>query len=87
MSCAPARLFGLPGGSLAKGVAADVTIFDPAVTWQVRPEEFNSKGRNTPYSGMALTGRAVATIVGGNIVFDASEGNSNARRVRASSGN
>jgi dihydroorotase len=85
MSCAPAKLFGLPGGSLAKGVVADVTVFDPRVTWQVNPQEFNSKGRNTPYAGMTLTGRAVATIVGGSLVFGSS--NSNARGHRAPSGN
>ena len=68
MSCAPARLFGLPGGTLAKGSAADVTIFDPVRSWNVEPSEFLTKGRNTPYAGMTLTGRAMCTIVGGRIV-------------------
>lgn len=68
MSCAPARLFGLAGGTLAKGSAADVTVFDPKVSWRVDPSEFVTKGRNTPYAGMKLKGRAVATIVGGRIV-------------------
>ena len=68
MSCAPARIFGLPGGSLAKGSVADVTIFDPAREWKVNPSEFRTKGRNTPYAGMKLRGRAVCTIVGGRLV-------------------
>ena len=68
MSCAPAKLFGLPGGTLAKGAMADVTVFDPAREWQVEPSQFMTKGRNTPYAGMRLKGRAVCTIVGGVVV-------------------
>lgn len=86
MSCGPARIFGLPGGTLAKGSVADVTVFDPRAVWRVEPAEFLSKGRNTPYAGMELTGRAVATIVGGRVVYRMNEEKSNARRDRASSG-
>jgi dihydroorotase len=86
MSCAPARLFGLPGGTLGKGASADVTVFDPAAKWRVEPAEFLSKGRNTPYSGMQLTGRAVATLVGGTVVFRSDAPGANARRSRNSSG-
>jgi dihydroorotase len=86
MSCAPARLFGLPGGSLARGTVADVTVFDPRVKWRVEPSEFLSKGRNTPYAGLTLTGRAIATIVGGRMVYGSVESNRDARRARASSG-
>ena len=68
MSCAPARLFGLPGGTLAKGAVADITVFDPGHEWDVEPSQFLTKGRNTPYSGMRLKGRAVCTIVGGAVV-------------------
>lgn len=69
MSCAPARLFGLPGGSLANGAVADVTVFDPVAAWRVEPSEFVTKGRNTPYAGMRLSGRAVCTIVDGVAVY------------------
>jgi len=68
MSCAPARLFGLPGGTLARGSPADVTVFDPAQSWRVEPHEFLTKGRNTPYAGMTLRGRAICTIVAGIVV-------------------
>jgi dihydroorotase len=68
MSCAPAKLFGLPGGTLAKGAVADVTVFDAGREWIVEPSQFLTKGRNTPYSGMRLKGRAVCTIVGGVVV-------------------
>jgi dihydroorotase len=71
MACAPARLFGLPGGSLAEGGIADVTIFDPKAQWTVDPSTFLSKGRNSPYAGMALTGRAACTIVDGLVVYRA----------------
>jgi dihydroorotase len=73
MSCSPARLFGLPGGSLRTGGPADVTIFDPASRWIVDPSKFQSKGRNTPYAGMTLTGRAISTIVAGEIVYTLNE--------------
>ena len=69
MSCAPARIFNLPGGTLRRGTVADVTVFDPAAKWQVDPASFLSKGRNTPYAGMALSGRATCTVVGGQVVY------------------
>ncbi|MFN2602047.1 MAG: dihydroorotase [Gemmatimonadaceae bacterium] len=69
MSCSPARLFHLPGGSLRRGAEADITVFDPAMRWAVDPSEMLTKGRNTPYAGMTFTGRATLTIVGGRIVY------------------
>ena len=71
MACTPARLFHLPGGSLRRGAVADVTVFDPDVEWTVDPAAFLSKGRNSPYAGMRLRGRAVRTIVGGRTVYEA----------------
>jgi dihydroorotase len=70
MSCAPARAFGLPGGTLAEGSPADVTVFDPAAEWTVDPKLFRSKSRNTPFTGWALVGRPRLTVVGGRIVFE-----------------
>ncbi len=69
MSVMPARIFNLPGGSLAPGAAADVVILDPAAEWTVRPEDFFSKSRNTPFAGRRLKGRAETTIVRGQVVF------------------
>ncbi|HET7583333.1 MAG TPA: dihydroorotase [Gemmatimonadaceae bacterium] len=68
MAVAPARLFGLPGGTLRRGSVADVTIFDPDREWVVDPSAFLSKGRNTPYAGRRLRGQVLCTIVGGSIV-------------------
>jgi dihydroorotase len=73
LSCAPARLFHLPGGSLARGAPAHVTVFDPDVEWSVDPSAFVSKGRNTPYAQRLLRGRAVATIVDGHIIHRVTE--------------
>ncbi len=69
MSTIPAKIFGLPGGTLAPGAPADVVVFDPAVEWTVRPQEFFSRSRNTPFAGRRLTGRASVTIVRGQVVF------------------
>jgi len=69
MSVMPARIFNLPGGTLAPGAAADVVVLDPGMAWTVRPEEFFSKSRNTPFTGRRLTGRAETTIVRGQVVF------------------
>ena len=84
MSCSPAKLFGLPGGTLSKGAVADVTVFDPEAEWTVEPSQFLTKGRNTPYAGMTLRGRAMCTIVGGNVVHRLGN-NGKARRGRAGS--
>jgi dihydroorotase len=69
MSVMPARIFSLPGGSLGRGAPADVVVFDPKAKWVVRPDEFFSKSRNTPFGGRELRGRAMATIVRGQVVF------------------
>ena len=68
MSCAPARLFKLPGGTLRKGALADVTVFDPDAEWTVDPSRFASKGRNTPYAGKSLRGLVDLTVVDGRII-------------------
>jgi len=68
MSCAPARLFKLPGGTLRKGAIADVTVFDPDAVWTVDPTRFASKGRNTPYAGHELRGLVELTVVDGRVI-------------------
>jgi dihydroorotase len=65
----PARCFDLRGrGSLARGSFADVAIFDPRKRWTFEAAKSHSKSRNTPFDGWQLTGKVVATIVGGKIV-------------------
>lgn len=71
MSCLPAKVFHLPGGTLRPGSIGDVTVFDPDREWIVNAADFKSKGRNTPYGGRKLFGQARATIVGGSVVYRA----------------
>ena len=66
----PARLLHLPGGSLAAGAPADLTLLDPEARWTVDPARFASKSRNTPFAGWTVTGRPWKTIVGGRIVWE-----------------
>lgn len=66
----PARIFGLTDrGSLKKGFHADVTILDPQHRWVFDVTRSKSKSRNTPFNGRAMQGAAVATIVGGRLVY------------------
>ncbi|HSB61868.1 MAG TPA: dihydroorotase [Vicinamibacteria bacterium] len=69
LSANPARVLGLPGGTLAPGSPADVTVLDPARKRQVEPARFESKGRNTPFAGWILKGWPVMTIVGGRVAW------------------
>ena len=71
LSCRPARVLALPGGSLAPGAAADVTVLDLERRVKVDPKRFASKGRNTPFGGWTLKGAPVLTVVGGRVVFSA----------------
>ena len=68
MSTQPAKIIGVDAGTLTPGKAADVTVIDPNASWVVNATDFLSKGRNTPFDGVELTGRAVMTIVGGEVV-------------------
>jgi dihydroorotase len=68
----PARVFDLRGrGSLARGSCADVTIFDPKKRWTFDVSKSSSLARNTPFDGWQLTGKPIATIVAGRIVYRA----------------
>ena len=64
-----ARALRLPGGRLDSGDPGDLTILDPDESWQVDPERFQSKSKNTPFDRSRLTGRAVASVVGGEVVY------------------
>src|SRR5262249_29687431 len=66
----PARLLNLPGGGLAAGAPADLTLLDPSAQWTVDPSKFASRSRNTPFAGWTVTGRPWKTIVGGRIVWE-----------------
>lgn len=68
MTVHPARLCKLAGkGTLGVGADADVTIIDPKQAWTIDAADFASKSRNCPFDGWDVTGRAIATIVAGDI--------------------
>lgn len=69
MSTKPARILGVPGGSLAAGLAADVSVIDPEVSYTLTAEDLVSKGKNCPFLGRSLQGRAVMTILDGKVVY------------------
>ncbi len=71
LTAAPAGLLGRSDiGALSPGSEADVTIFDPDAEWTVDTEAFASKGKNSPLHGATLRGRVIATLVGGEVVYE-----------------
>lgn len=73
MSSAPARILGLAAGTLKVGAPADITLIDPELTWEVDSRNFYTRGKLTPFEGKKLTGKAVATIVGGKLIYEKGE--------------
>ncbi|HSC29101.1 MAG TPA: dihydroorotase [Vicinamibacterales bacterium] len=69
LSVNPARIIGVPGGSLAEGQPADLTILAPDLPVTVRAAALASKSRNTPFDAWQLRGGVAATVVGGRIVY------------------
>lgn len=69
LTAGPAACFDLDAGRLAPGSPADVTLIDPDLGYTIRPEHFLSRSANTPFAGWDVRGRAVATVVGGRLVF------------------
>jgi dihydroorotase len=67
MTVNPAKVLGINRGTLSPGQPADVTILDPKTAWTIDARQFQSKSRNTPFDGWKVTGRAMATIVGGEV--------------------
>ena len=69
MSVSPAKILGIPKGSLQTGMAADITIADTDTEWTIDPEKFYSKGKNTPFAGKKVYGKVYYTIVDGEIAY------------------
>ncbi|HVB78594.1 MAG TPA: dihydroorotase [Candidatus Binataceae bacterium] len=74
MSLNGARLLRMDGGTLEEGARADMTLIDPNMEWTVDPTKFISKSRNTPFAGRRLKGKAILTIVAGEVVYDGRTG-------------
>ena len=66
---APARILRLPGGRLSPGDLGDLTLIDPKRNWTVDAARVRSKSNNTPFGGCELRGKAVATVVGGEVAY------------------
>src|SRR5256714_5514988 len=71
MTIKPAQIVKVAAGTLAEGAEAGVMAIDPQRKWTIDAEEFASKSRNCPFHGQQVTGRAVATIVGGAVKWRA----------------
>jgi dihydroorotase len=70
MSLNPARILNLPKGTLEPGADADITVIDPQLKWTVDVQAFRSRGKNSPFHGRQMQGKAILTIVGGEIKYD-----------------
>ncbi len=70
MSTNPARILGLSKGTLKAGTDGDITVIDPQLKWTVDVKTFRSRGKNSPFHGREMQGRAILTIVGGDIKYD-----------------
>ncbi|MCS7254667.1 MAG: dihydroorotase [Armatimonadetes bacterium] len=69
MSTSPAKILSIDAGTLKVGASADVTIIDPNLEYIVEPSEFKSKGKNSAFIGWKLRGKAIITIVNGEIAY------------------
>ncbi len=70
----PAQCLGIPGGTLLRGAAADLVLFDPNEEWTVRADSLHSKSRNSAFIGHTVTGRVKHTLVDGVSVLPAKVG-------------
>jgi len=71
LSANPARILRRPAGTLAKGAAADLVLFDPAKPWRIDEKAFLSKSKNSPFDGRPVQGRVIGTWLGGRRVHPA----------------
>lgn len=69
MSTVPAKLLGIPAGTLAPGVPADLVLFDPQEIWTVDESRLHGKSKNAVFKGRELTGKVKMTVCGGRIVY------------------
>ena len=72
MSHNPAKVLGMADeiGHLAKGAMADIVITEPNEAYVIQPEDFFTKGRNTPFGGKQVYGRVYVTICGGTVTYE-----------------
>jgi dihydroorotase len=71
VTCEPARVLGVASGRIEPGAPGDLILFDPRAPFRVTPENLRSQGKNSPFLGHELAGRVRATLVAGNVVYEA----------------
>ena len=69
MSYNPAKVLGIPKGTLDDGKIADITIIDPDKEYTIDVNTFESKGKNTPFDGYKVSGEVEYTILNGKVVY------------------
>lgn len=69
MTARPAQILGVDAGRIAKGAKADLCLFDPDYPWVVEEARIRSRSTNTTFENARMTGKVMATVVGGNIVY------------------
>jgi dihydroorotase len=69
LTAGPARILGISAGRLAKGMPADLIVFDPARTWTIDPDKFRGKCKNSPFERHPARGRVLRTMVDGRPIF------------------
>ena len=69
MSTNPAKILGIPKGDISPEHVADITVFDPRESYEIHGADFVGKSTNMPYEGRQVTGRVIATILDGKIVY------------------
>ncbi len=70
MTCNAAKIINFDGGEIKKGARADLTLIDLDKEWEINPQDFYSKSKNSPFNGFKVKGKAIMTIVGGKIVYE-----------------
>lgn len=74
LSCRPAEVFKLPGGTLRAGSPADVVVFDPDAEWTYSKDKILSRSKNSPFLGRLMKGMVMKTVVAGKIRYDSEQG-------------
>ena len=65
----PAKILGIPAGTLQEGQDASLVIFDPSVFWDLQVENMLSAGKNTPFIGQGFVGQVISTLLAGEMVY------------------
>ena len=73
LTTGPAAILGLNGGSLARGAAADLTLFDLDKPWQIDPDAFQSKSKNSPFTDYPVQGLVRRCVVDGRCIYGPDE--------------